>query len=68
MSRENGVCVLRDGRGQLLLDPWQNPYVFLEPTAEHPRARVVSLGADGKPGGEGESADIDSDQLWEEPR
>jgi Type II secretion system (T2SS), protein G len=68
VSREDGVCVLRDAEGRLLLDPWKRPYVYLGPTAEHPRPRVVSLGADGKPGGEGESADIDSDQLLEEPR
>jgi len=63
VSRENGVCVLRDAQGELLLDPWKHPYVYLEPTSAHPRPRVVSLGADGKFGGEGESADIDSDQM-----
>jgi len=68
VSRENGVCVLRDAAGELLLDPWKHPYVYVGPTAAHPRPRVVSLGADGEPGGEGESADIDSDQLLEEPR
>jgi hypothetical protein len=68
VSREHGVCVLRDASGNLLLDPWKHPYVYQGPTAGHPRPRVVSLGADGKPGGEGESADIDSDQLLENPR
>jgi hypothetical protein len=68
VSRENGVSVLRDSNGKLLLDPWKRPYLYLEPTQEHPRPRVVSLGADGKPGGEGDSADVDSDQLLEEPR
>jgi len=63
VSRENGVSVLRDAHGKLLLDPWKRPYVYLAPTQEHPRPRVVSLGADGKPGGEGESADIDSDEV-----
>lgn len=68
VSRENGVAVLRDADGELLLDPWKHPYVYLEPTSAHPRPRVVSLGADGKFGGEGESADIDSDQLLGDPR
>ena len=68
VSRENGVSVLRDANGELLLDPWKHPYVYLEPTSAHPRPRVVSLGADGKFGGEGESADIDSDQVLGEPR
>lgn len=65
---ENGACVLRDSEGQLLLDPWQRPYVYVDPTPDHPRPRVLSLGADGKPGGEGESADIDSDEVLREPR
>ena len=68
VSHENGVCVLRDAAGELLLDPWKHPYVYLEPTRAHPRARVVSLGADGRFGGEGECADISSDQILEEPR
>jgi len=63
VSQENGVSVLRDASGELLLDPWQRPYLYLGPTLGHPRPRVVSLGADGMPGGEGESADIDSDEL-----
>ncbi|HKC50802.1 MAG TPA: type II secretion system protein GspG [Myxococcota bacterium] len=68
VSRENGVCVLRDAAGNLLLDPWKRPYLYLDPTPEHPRPRVVSLGADGKVGGEGDCADIDSDELWMQTR
>ncbi len=68
VSRENGVCVLRDAAGNLLLDPWKRPYLYVEPTREHPRPRVVSLGSDGKPGGEGDCADVDSDELLQEPR
>ena len=67
VSRENGTLVLRDAAGKVLLDPWQHPYVYVEPTPEHPRPRVISLGADGKPGGEGDCADIDSDELSKEP-
>jgi hypothetical protein len=66
VSRENGVSVLRDADGELLLDPWKHPYVYLEPTSAHPRPRVVSLGADGKLGGSGDDADVDSDELASE--
>lgn len=45
------------------LDPWKRPYRYEPPTAEHPRPRLTSLGADGLAGGEGEDADIDSDKL-----
>ncbi|HXQ14731.1 MAG TPA: type II secretion system major pseudopilin GspG [Caulobacteraceae bacterium] len=40
------------------LDPWGHAYVYDPPTdAAHP-PKVHSLGADGKPGGEGLAADI----------
>jgi len=45
---------LRDGR--LPNDPWGRPYRY-QPTADMPN-RVISLGADGAPGGEGANADI----------
>lgn len=38
-------------------DPWGNPYQYLYP-GEHAEFDVYSLGADGKPGGEGVNADI----------
>ena len=50
-------------RRELPLDPWERAFQYEPPTAEHPSARIVSLGADGKPGGTGEDADIDSDAL-----
>lgn len=40
-------------------DPWGHPYVYLRPGA-HGDYDLVSLGADGQPGGEGESADVTS--------
>ena len=43
------------------LDPWGNPYVYICP-GEHGSYDLSSLGADGKPGGTGYDADIDS---WE---
>lgn len=39
------------------LDPWGNPYVFRFP-GEHGEYDLISYGKDGKPGGEGEAADI----------
>ncbi|TGY90388.1 type II secretion system protein GspG [Marinicauda algicola] len=38
-------------------DPWGNPYQYLSP-GEHGRFDVYSLGADGRPGGQGDAADI----------
>jgi general secretion pathway protein G len=44
----------------LPLDPWKRPYVYEPPSPpNHPNPRIYSLGADGKPGGEGENADIE---------
>jgi general secretion pathway protein G len=45
---------LRDGR--VPLDPWGRPYRF-QPTPDAPN-RIVSLGADGAPGGDGSNADV----------
>jgi general secretion pathway protein G len=39
------------------VDPWGNPYVYRAPGENGPYD-LVSLGADGKPGGEGVDADI----------
>lgn len=43
------------------LDPWQRPYLYLQPGV-HGDVDVYTLGADGKTGGEGENADIGN---WE---
>lgn len=43
------------------LDPWGNPYIYLCPGL-HGDYDLMSLGADGKEGGEGKDADIKS---WE---
>jgi general secretion pathway protein G len=43
------------------LDPWGRPYIYIAPGSENPSSfDVYSLGRDGKPGGEGEDADITS--------
>ena len=42
-----------------LLDPWGTKYVLRVPGDKNPYDfDIISLGADGKPGGEGEDADI----------
>ncbi|HET6604041.1 MAG TPA: type II secretion system major pseudopilin GspG [Xanthomonadaceae bacterium] len=38
-------------------DPWGREYVYLNP-GQHGAIDVYSLGADGRPGGEGENADV----------
>ena len=36
-------------------DPWDNDYIY---TVENGRFQVISYGADGQPGGDGDNADI----------
>ena len=48
-------------RKQVPLDPWGRPYVYISPGEVNPNGYdLISLGADGKQGGEGENADITS--------
>lgn len=42
-------------------DPWNHPYLYQHP-GQHGEIDVYSLGADGRPGGEGEAADLGN---WE---
>jgi general secretion pathway protein G len=46
---------------ELPLDPWTKPYVYRSPGENGPY-EIVSYGADGTPGGEGDNRDITS---WE---
>lgn len=48
-------------KAKIPLDPWNNEYQYNSPS-EHGKFDIVSLGADGKEGGEGEDRDIVS---WE---
>ncbi len=43
------------------LDPWGKPYAYLSP-GEHGPYDILSYGADGVPGGEGDNRDVTS---WE---
>ncbi|HRP63437.1 MAG TPA: type II secretion system protein GspG [Phycisphaerales bacterium] len=45
-------------RAKDLIDPWGNPFVIIIPGDENPDFDIVSFGADGVPGGDGEDADI----------
>lgn len=42
---------------ELPKDPWGRDYVYVIP-GKHGEADIISLGADGAPGGDGENADI----------
>lgn len=44
---------------KLPTDPWGRPYQYLNPGV-HGSVDVLSLGADGQPGGEGDAADVGS--------
>ncbi|NOT12021.1 MAG: type II secretion system major pseudopilin GspG [Methylococcaceae bacterium] len=48
-------------KSKIPLDPWQNDYKYVFP-GEHGKFDLLSLGADGREGGEGEDKDINS---WE---
>ncbi|MCY3004333.1 MAG: type II secretion system protein GspG, partial [Planctomycetota bacterium] len=64
------VLVLPDAEGRRFMDEyrarhvdsWGRPFVYFLPTPGQPR-RIVSYGRDGKPGGTGLDADIDSATL-----
>jgi general secretion pathway protein G len=40
------------------MDPWAHPYLYKYPGDHGDEPDVISLGADGQPGGEGNDADI----------
>jgi general secretion pathway protein G len=58
----------RNWRGPYLrravpLDPWGNAYVFISPGEANPNGYdLMTFGADGQPGGEGEDLDI---RAWD---
>lgn len=49
--------------GKLPKDPWGRPFHYFGPDSEYAKSKgvdyvIISYGADGKPGGEGENKDI----------
>lgn len=45
-----------------LLDPWKNPYIYVEEGERNPGSYdLISFGADGREGGEGDDEDIFND-------
>ncbi len=73
-STEQGLAALRQAptappaprrwrgpylRRELPMDPWGQPYVFRSPGTVNPHSfDLLTLGRDGKEGGEGEDADV----------
>jgi general secretion pathway protein G len=58
--RKNPGTDLWDGpylRKEVPMDPWGRAYIYACP-GEHGDYDLVSLGADGQEGGEGENADV----------
>ncbi len=41
-------------------DPWNNEYKYTSPGEQNRPYDIISYGADGKPGGEGENKDVNS--------
>jgi general secretion pathway protein G len=50
-----------------LVDPWGKPFLYKSPGKNGPYD-IVTLGADGQPGGEGDDADISNAELQEDAK
>lgn len=50
-------------RRQVPRDPWDHEYVYVVPGRDGAPFEIVSYGADGRPGGTGDAADISSADL-----
>jgi general secretion pathway protein G len=60
-SGEGLQAVVREGFVKRLPeDPWGNPYQYVSPGRDGRAFDIISLGADGREGGEDEDADIGS--------
>ena len=77
-TNDVGLAVLTDGHatpqasyylspGQLR-DPWDRQYLYVTPGPDGHPYEVLSYGADGRSGGQGENADISSIQLRRKDR
>ena len=60
-------CYLNGFNGKIPKDPWKHEYHYEPPTQTYPNPHVWSYGADGKRGGTGDDADIDSEDLERDP-
>ena len=56
------------GATEVPVDPWGNPYVYFSPGLNGEDFSIISYGADGVEGGEGDNRDIDSTNLDQESR
>ena len=76
-GNDQGLAVLTDGQatpsdpyylnpGQIR-DPWDRPYLYVTPGPGGHPYEIISYGADGQPGGEGENEDLSSANLRGEP-
>lgn len=71
-TTDEGLAILVEGTdtwpdgflNKLPRDPWKNPYEYFSPGTDGPY-EVVSLGADGREGGDDENRDFTSDSLEE---
>ena len=50
-------------RTDLPNDPWGNGYLYFAPGRNGEAFEIVSYGADGQPGGDGDASDISSSSL-----
>ena len=64
-TQSEGLAALVDnpkgkyvGGADLPSDPWERPYFYRSPGPNGEAYAVISYGADGNPGGEGEDADV----------
>jgi general secretion pathway protein G len=74
-TNDGGLAVLTDGHAaptdpcylgaDQLLDPWKRPFLYVQPGPSGHPYEVITYGADGRPGGEGEDADLSSVALEE---
>lgn len=49
--------------GDVVKDPWDNPYYYVSPAPDGKDYQIISYGADGEPGGTGKNADVSSGEL-----
>ena len=69
-TTDEGLEILAEGTdswpdgflNKVPLDPWKNAYEYVSPGSTEPY-EVISLGADGREGGEGEDQDFSSESL-----